>query len=51
MVVGHTPRPDAPAGYFARWRSYDNLIQVMLEAFPGAKLPDQPGEVFRFDSR
>jgi len=47
VVIGHTPTPDAPAGYFARWRGYDELVAGMLAAFPEAHLPSEPGQTFR----
>jgi L-ascorbate metabolism protein UlaG (beta-lactamase superfamily) len=39
IVAAHTPLPNAPAGYFGRWNSYENLIRTMLEAFPEAVIP------------
>jgi L-ascorbate metabolism protein UlaG (beta-lactamase superfamily) len=46
IVVAHTPLPTAPAGHFARWLSYDNLLTVMRQAFPDAVLPTAPGESY-----
>jgi L-ascorbate metabolism protein UlaG (beta-lactamase superfamily) len=48
IVVGHLPTPDAPAGYFARWRSHENLVEVIRTAFPDARLPSRPGDTYRF---
>lgn len=48
MVVGHMPTPDAPAGRFARWRSYENLVSVIEAAFPAARFPGEPGERYRY---
>ena len=45
------PVPTAEAGYFGRWRSYDNLVRVMLDAFPKARIPRGSGERYRFDPR
>ena len=51
IVVAHMPVPTAEAGYFGRWRSYDNLVRVMLDAFPKARIPRGSGERYRFDPR
>ena len=50
IVAAHLPTPDAPTGHFGRWRSYDNLLQVMREAFPSARFATDPGASYHFDS-
>jgi L-ascorbate metabolism protein UlaG (beta-lactamase superfamily) len=39
IVVAHLPTPQAPASYFARWRSYAELRATIETAFPDAWLP------------
>jgi L-ascorbate metabolism protein UlaG (beta-lactamase superfamily) len=48
IVVGHLPTPTAPAGHFARWRSYENLVEVIKAAFPEARFPEKPGERYEY---
>jgi L-ascorbate metabolism protein UlaG (beta-lactamase superfamily) len=48
IVVGHLLTPTAPAGHFARWRSYENLVQEIKTAFPEARLPGTPGERYQY---
>lgn len=48
IVVAHLPLPTAPAGYFARWHSYENLVSLIGDAFPEARFPESPGETYRF---
>jgi len=48
IVAAHTPLPTAPATYFARWSSYENLLRVMTAAFPDAILPPAAGESWTF---
>ncbi len=43
VVAAHVPNPDAPVSYFARWESYEQLTRTMLEAFPEAEIPREPG--------
>lgn len=49
IMVGHMPAPDAPASYFGRWSSYDELARAIKTAFPEARNPTRPGESFRFE--
>lgn len=46
VIAAHTPTPTAGSGHFGRWGSYDNLIQVMLGAFPEAKTPQTTGDSY-----
>jgi L-ascorbate metabolism protein UlaG (beta-lactamase superfamily) len=48
IVAGHTPTQTAPASHFARWRSYQGLVEVMHTAFPQAHIPRRPAEVYNF---
>lgn len=50
IVVAHLPSPDAPASYFGRWGSYDELIRLIRAAFPEARIPTASGERWRFDA-
>jgi len=45
IAVGHLPTRDAPAGYFARWNSYDELRSKIEDRFPEAWIADQSAEV------
>lgn len=46
IIVAHLPLPNAPAGHFARWESYDNLLDVIRQAFPQARIPTATGDRF-----
>lgn len=48
-VAAHLPEPSAPAPYFGRWQSHQNLLQTIRRALPQVVLPATPGEVLRFD--
>ncbi len=48
IVAAHTPLPTAPAGYFGRWESYENLLRVMAAAFPNAVIPRASAERWVF---
>lgn len=48
IVVAHMPVASASAGHFGRWRSYDNLIQVIRAGFPEARFPRMAGEAYRY---
>ncbi len=48
IVAGHTPTATAPASHFARWRSHENLVEVMQTAFPEARIPRRSGEEYTF---
>lgn len=48
IVVGHLPTPTAPAGHFARWGTYENLVDIIEAGFPEARFPDAPGERYRY---
>ena len=49
IVVSHMPTPNAAPSHFARWQSFENLIRVIETAFPKARLPRRPGEIYIFD--
>jgi len=51
IVVAHLPEPTAEAGYFGRWQNYDNVVEVLLKAFPQAHILRRTGEHHRFDAR
>ncbi len=48
IVVAHLPEPDAPAGYFGRWRSFDELVGLIRRGFPQARIPGRSGERYEF---
>ena len=45
VIAAHTPTTTA-GSHFGRWGSYDNLIQVMRDAFPEAKIPRTTGDSY-----
>lgn len=45
IAVAHMPTRDAPAGYFARWKSYDELRALIESRFPDAWFATHQGEV------
>lgn len=44
VVVAHLPQPDAGAGFFGRWQTYDNLLSTIRANFPRALIPERPGQ-------
>lgn len=48
IVVGHLPSPSAPASYFGRWRSHDELVRLIAASFPSARIPRATGDAFAF---
>lgn len=50
IVVAHLPEPDAPDGYFGRWKSHDQLVQTIVDAFPKAHVPVASGETIQLEA-
>jgi len=51
IVVAHLPKATAETGYFGRWQNYDNVVEMLLEAFPQAHILRRTGDRRRFDPR